>query len=102
MKTSSKAKNLKVLSSKDSVSILFSEWFDKVNGNSYYDADVTINGKTHSIAYKYGYNAGDKQSIDEALTEVGVRVRANNKDIHAPYKHITINKRDVLKRELNK
>ncbi len=97
-----KNEKLVALKKSDNVSIQFSEWFDKTHGNTYYDADVTIAGKTFNIPFKYGYNAGDKQSIDEALASAGYRVRKNNKDIHAPYRNISIYKRDVLKRELNK
>lgn len=93
---------LKVLKASDNVSIQFGEWFDKVNGNTYYDATLNINNETHHIKYCYGYNAGDKQSIDEALAVCGYRVRVNKYNVHASYKNIDIYKCDKLKRELNK
>ena len=95
-------KKLKVLKASDSVSMQFGEWFDRGAGNTYYDATLNINNKTHYIAWKYGYNAGDKQSIDEALLSAGYRVRNNNKNIHKAYNSITVYKTSKLKRELNK
>ena len=32
------------------------EWFDKVNGNSYFTCDITINGELiHTLPMQYGY-----------------------------------------------
>lgn len=97
-----KQAKLSVLTSKDNVSICFGEWFDKTYGNTYYDAEVTINGTTFCIPYKYGYNAGDSQSIDEALKAAGYRLRANNKDRHKPYRNVHTYTCKKLKRELFK
>ena len=93
---------LKTLKKSNNVSILFGEWFDKVNGNTYYDALLYIGDKSYQIAYQYGYNVGDTQSIDEALAEVGYRVRTCKADRWAPYKHIHVNTCNKLKRELFK
>ena len=99
MKTS---KNLQVLTRKDTVLLVFGEWFDKVNGNTYYDVELKINDTWHNVAYQYGYNATDKESIDKALSEVGYRVRNNKRDHHAPYKALKLFKGNKLKRELFK
>jgi len=93
-------KQLKALTKADNVSILFGEWFDKVNGNTYYDALVYVGDSVHEVAYQYGYNAGDEQSINEALAECGYRVRACKADRWAPYSHLHVNTCDKLKREL--
>lgn len=95
-------KKIKTLTSKDHVSIIFGEWFDKINGNTYYDATIRVNDNTFGLAWRYGYNAGDQQSIDEALYHAGYKVRKNNRDRWASYKNIHIMKRDVLKRDLIK
>ncbi len=78
---------LKALKKSDHVTIVFGEWFDDLNGNSYYDAEVMINETTHCTPYRYGYHAGSNQSIDEALASAGYRVR-NSRDYHAPYRAI--------------
>jgi len=95
-------KQLKALKKSDNVSILFGEWFDRINGNTYYDALVYVGDTVHEIAYQYGYNAGDTQSINEALKECGYRVRANKADRWAPYRSIHVNTCNKLKRELFK
>jgi hypothetical protein len=93
---------MKTLLKKNHVSIVFGEWFDRYNGNTYYDALVRIDDHSHEIPYCYGYNAGDKQSIDEALAACGYKVRANPGDVHAPYRAIHTSTTNKLKRELYK
>jgi len=93
---------LKTLTQSDNVSILFGEWLDKLNGNTYYDADVQVNEERHLLPYQYGYSAGDRQSIDEALARVGYKVEVNEGDVHAPYRALHINSGVKLKRELFK
>jgi hypothetical protein len=44
------------------------EWFDKINGNSYFSAQVEYNGVIHYIPFQYGY--GDAY-IYEALNKIG-------------------------------
>lgn len=93
---------MKAIKKSDHVSIIFGEWFDKVNGNTYYDATVYIADKTYSIPYQYGYNHGDKQAIDEALKACGYRVRANKANPYKSYRSIKTRCVDVLKRDLIK
>lgn len=95
-------KQLKTITKADNVSILFGEWFDRLYGNTYYDALVYVGDKAYEVSYQYGYNAGDTQSIDEALVECGYRVRTNKADRWAPYSHIHVNICNKLKRELFK
>ena len=93
---------LKTLTKADNVSILFGEWFDKTAGNTYYDAEIYIGEKRFDLPYKYGYNHGDQQAIDEALEECGYRVRINKGNRFAPYRHLHTRCIDKLKRELIK
>ncbi len=92
---------LKVLKKSDNVSLCFGEWFDKSAGNTYYDVQVIINSEVFEVPYQYGYNAGDIQSIDEALKYIGYRVR---KSAHrwTPYDRIHTYTTTKLKRELFK
>lgn len=93
---------MQVLKNSDSVSLVFGEWFDKTYGNSYYDVELWVNDKVYYLPFQYGYNASDKQSIDDALKFAGYRVRNNKSNIHKPYKNLRISKVAKLKRELFK
>ena len=93
---------LKTIKTTDHVSIVFGEWFDKLNGNTYYDALVLINDETHEIRYKYGYNAGDHQAVTEALESAGYRLRTCKADRFKPFYAVHTSKTDKLKRELFK
>lgn len=97
-----KTKKLVTIKKSDNVTIIFGEWFDKTYGNTYYDVEIFVNEERKEIAYQYGYNAGDIQSIDAALADVGYRVRTNNRDRWAPYKSIHTKCVKKLKRELFK
>lgn len=53
------------------------EWFDKVNGNSYHAAIVTINygmedAKTIHVPFQYGYGDQYRYSAFKALQEEGI------------------------------
>lgn len=93
---------LKTLKVSDQVSITFCTWFDKTYGNTYYDATVWVNKEKWIIDYKYGYNAGDVQSIDEALAVCGYKVRDVKLNRHKPYERVHTSVVEVLKRLLNK
>lgn len=95
-------KQLKTLTKADNVSIIFGEWFDKANGNTYYDAEIYIGDKSFTVPYQYGYNHGDKQAIDESLEAVGYRIRSNKGNVHQPYRHLHTRCIDKLKRDLIK
>ena len=53
---------LKATKKADNITIVFGEWFDKANGNTYYDAQVYIGNDVHDIEYCYGYNYCEKHS----------------------------------------
>ena len=93
---------MKTITKKDNVSIVFGEWFDRINGNTYYDALVYIGDSAYQVQYRYGYNHGDKQAVDEVLQEIGYRVRTNKRDMYAPYRHIHNIVIDKKKRDLYK
>jgi len=95
-------RNLKTLKKSDNVSITFGEWFDRIYGNTYYDALIYIGDKCYTVAYQYGYNHGDKQAIDESLASIGYRVRTDKRDRWAPYRHIRSICIDKKKRDLFK
>ncbi len=93
---------LKALQKSDHVTLVFGEWFDDLNGNTYYDAEVMVNETTHCVPYRYGYHAGSSQSIAEALTSAGYRVRNSTRDYHAPYREIHTTTKTKRKSELFK
>ena len=95
-------KKLKALSSKDSVSIVFGEWFDKTYGNTYYDTKLFINNDVFRLPYQYGYNHGDQQAVNEALKAVGYRLRKNTRDHWKPLRNINTTVIQKLKRDLIK
>lgn len=52
------------------------EWFDKVNGNSYFAGSVTVNygmkdARTYAIPYQYGYGDQYKHEAFEVLENAG-------------------------------
>ena len=93
---------LKTIKATDHVSIVFGEWFNKTYGNTYYDALVRINDETHEIRYQYGYNAGDHQSVTEALESAGYRLRTCKADRFKPFNAVHTSVTTKLKRELFK
>lgn len=57
------------------IDITAKEWFDKINGNSYFSAQVTINfgmktEKSFSIPFQYGY---DSHYLDISMRELRER-----------------------------
>ena len=56
-----------------SITILAREWFDKVNGNSYFSAQVYINGKrVLNLPFQYDYGDQYAQAAKEELMDMGV------------------------------
>ena len=87
------------------------EWFDKVNGNSYFSTDITVNyGLNNAVSFylpmQYGH--GDHYRY-EAFEEIKKRLKCFNKakipqsywNTYEQFKIIARHsKRNVLKREL--
>mgnify|MGYP003153510370 CR=1 FL=1 len=103
------------LSQLKTIDINAKEWFDKVNGNSYFSSDVTLNygmsnQKTIKLPFQYGYG---EQYIYESLKAIQ-KLFPKSKwfkenllgiyQIQDEYKIIIRNsiKTNCLKRELNK
>lgn len=103
---------MKTITKKDDVSILFREWFDKTYGNTYHDATIYANLYDKEVGFQvshcfkmpkqYGYNAGDIQSIAEALSFAGLRLRASKRSKWMAYEGVLVRVKQTLKRELNK
>jgi hypothetical protein len=52
------------------------EWFDKINGNSYFSGEITLNygtktEKTIKMPFQYGYGEHYTQEAGARLTEAG-------------------------------
>ena len=69
------AKNTETNNTIKTIDIQAKEWFDKVNGNSYFAALVTVNfgmsdEKTIKVPYQYGYGDSSRyESIKQLQTE---------------------------------
>lgn len=53
------------------------EWFDRINGNSYFSAVVTVNfgmknAKSYSLPFQYGYGEQYIQAAKEELGKQGL------------------------------
>ena len=86
------------LTHKTNNTIVIGEWFDIVNGNTYYDATICIGDKTYTIPYQYGYDASNWWNINELLNQVGIRIRKNQ---HIK-NYVTVYTKQKKKRELIK
>ncbi len=94
------------------IDIQAKEWFDKVNGNSYFSAQVTIDygmktEKTIYLPYQYGYGSHYQDMAQKALIEKGFIKDAENREAIWNYcrrrniilrysKHENCKKRDVI------
>jgi hypothetical protein len=85
------------------------EWFDKVNGNSYFSANVTINfgGKKEkriSLPFQYGYGDFYEHEAFKVLESTGIIEDADDQmhwqycNLHKIIWRSSIN--DALKREV--
>jgi hypothetical protein len=71
------------------------EWFDKVNGNSYFAGSVTVNygmpnAKTVNMVFQYGYGDHYKDMAFKELETAGIvkdREHANNGSAEALWKY---------------
>jgi hypothetical protein len=66
------------------------EWFDKVNGNSYFSATVTVNygmksEKTIDVPFQYGYGDHYKHQCMKALADGGFIPKQENAFDYAPH-----------------
>ncbi len=84
------------------------EWRDKVNGNTYYSANVSVDGLWQfSTGMKYGYGDQARHDVGEELIRRGVLTEGES---HLALRYVAeyqgidlyVSYRDVLKRELPK
>ena len=83
------------------------EWFDKINGNSYFSSNITINygmndAKNIEIPFTYGYGDYSKQYSFEKLFELGYLPTSKywelDKEIIVRYnKQTNCKKRELIK-----
>ena len=69
--------NTQIQPSIKTIDIQAKEWFDKVNGNSYFSAQVTVNygmtdEKTYYIPFEYGYGSYFEQAAKQMLFKEGL------------------------------
>lgn len=57
---------------KKSITINAKEWFDKVNGNSYFAGTIQVNDKEYLMPFQYGYGTQFEQEAKKLLTEFNV------------------------------
>ena len=55
-----------------SITINVKEWFDKVNGNSYFAGTIQIDNKEYLMPFQYGYGNSYEQEAKKLLTEFNV------------------------------
>ena len=55
-----------------SITINAKEWFDKVNGNSYFAGTIQVNEKEYLMPFQYGYGSSYEQEAKKLLTEFDV------------------------------
>lgn len=75
------------------------QWFDKVNGNSYFAATVTVNfgtpeAQTIKIPFQYGYGDHYETEAGNALNEAGIikLERYTNGNLKSLYQYCEDNK----------
>ena len=51
------------------VKIEAKEWFDRVNGNSYFAGTIQVDDKVYVMPFQYGYDTQYEQAAKKLLTE---------------------------------
>jgi hypothetical protein len=70
-------KNLEITTNIKTIDINSKEWFDKINGNSYFSARVTLNygtdeAQTIYLPFQYGYGGHYQDIAMYELTKLGI------------------------------
>ena len=89
---------MRTIIKRDTVNMVIGEWFDKVNGNTYHDATICVNGKEYLIPYRYGYSADNEWNLKELLNQIGFRIRKDKRVLD----YCKVYTQNKLKRDLNK
>ena len=56
-----------------SITVLAGEWFDKVNGNSYFAGKILVNGEAmYYMPFQYGYGSHFETVAEQTLQKAGV------------------------------
>jgi len=90
------------------IDIQAKEWFDRINGNSYFSAVITVNygmetEQTFRIPFTYGYGEYYVQNALELLNEKGIINAKNTYDLRQSGIILRTSKKEkCLKRELIK
>lgn len=76
------------------------EWFDKINGNSYFTAYVYFKGETYFIPFTYGYGSHCETAALELLVEKGlIDGTIKTWDLREKYNiHFRTNKEEVTRK----
>tara|TARA_R110002126_G_scaffold84218_2_gene204801 strand:- start:200 stop:532 length:333 start_codon:yes stop_codon:yes gene_type:complete len=92
------------------IDIQAKEWFDKVNGNSYFSGTITLNfgmknEETFLMPFQYGYGSQYEQEAKAILTQFN-KISTEYESLYTYCKRKTIKlnssiKKDCLQRELN-
>jgi hypothetical protein len=92
------------------IDIQAKEWFDKVNGNSYFAGTITLNfgmknEETFLMPFQYGYGSQYEQEAKAILTYSN-KISTDYESLYTYCKRKTIKlnssiKKDCLQRELN-
>ncbi len=68
------------------IDIQIKEWFDKVNGNSYFAGEVTVNyglksQQSFNMPFQYGYDRAGEQKAFELLKSKNIINSSNHMDL---------------------
>lgn len=78
------------------------EWFDKINGNTYFSAWVLFKGERHFLPFQYGYGSHVEDMALKMLSEKGLLPNEWRRYVLSTEYNITIrtDKIECLKREM--
>ncbi len=54
------------------IEIQAKEWFDKMNGNSYFSGTIQVDDKEYLMSFQYGYGEQYEEQAKKLLTEFNV------------------------------
>ena len=59
------------------LNVIAKEWFDKINGNSYFSARINVNKDTFYLPLQYGYDSAYIQATSALLKAHGFNIGDN-------------------------
>jgi len=71
------------------ITIFGRRWFDKINGNTYFSAEIYVNGEmVHKIGYEYGYGEQYKYEAFQWLDKENyVQLERNERSCESPWRY---------------